>query len=132
MEQLVTIHIGYACYRSLENWNPEIRFNLLEEAQAELTNSDDIRFIVTEVSEDQPDGKRLIKQERIAQAPQEWIPAKFIPEYDGWYLVYTQRKTECGNTISSQRVVYYDYTGWRISKDETVSHWMIIKPPKIN
>lgn len=92
------VHIGFAVHSLPLIDQPLCRFDNIEDARAELTNSDDGAIIVTEVSERQKDGSLLIKEKRVLSAPKCWIKADdFRPEYDGRYLAHIVTKEECGN-----------------------------------
>ena len=70
------VHIGFAVYSLPLIDQPLYRFDNIEDARAELTNSDDGAIIVTEVSERQKDGSLLIKEERVLSAPKCWIKGR--------------------------------------------------------
>ena len=124
------VHIGFAVHSLPLIDQPLCRFDNIEDARAELTNSDDGAIIVTEVSERQKDGSLLIKEKRVLSAPKCWVKADdFRPEYDGRYLAHIVTKEECGNFTKRLEVVYFGYAKWSIKENERLTHWMIVLPP---
>ena len=129
IEQENSIRIDYAIYGKIIDKNPLIRFKSLKEAKdAYLEN--EYAMIVTEVSEVQKDGTLLIKQERIIKCPQIWLPANFIPEFDGDYLCFLIRKNDCGTSLKWQEVISFKYGNWQVSSETKVLNWMIVENPK--
>lgn len=122
------VSINYAVYGLDLNASPFIRFNNIEDAKAELTNSDDAAIIITEVCEE-IDGKLIIVQERVISAPIVWIPLAYLPECDGHYLCHLVRKVECGNFLKWQEVIEFSKGKWVISEHSRITHWINIPPP---
>ena len=124
------VHIAFAVHSLPLIDQPLCRFDNVEDARAELTNSDDGAIIVTEVSERQKDGSLLIKEKRVLSAPKCWIKADdFRPEYDGRYLAHIVTKEECGNFTKRLEVVYFGYAKWSIKENERLTHWMVVLHP---
>ena len=124
------VHIGFAVHSLPLIDQPLYRFDNIEDARAELTNSNDVAIIVTEVSERQKNGSLLIKEKRVLSAPTCWIKADdFRPEYDGRYLAHIVTREECGNFTKRLEVVYFGYAKWSIKENERLTHWMIVLPP---
>lgn len=124
------VHICFAVHSLPLVETPLCRFENIEDARAELTNSDDGAIIVTEVSERKKDGSLLIKEKRVLSAPKCWIKADdFHPEYDGRYLAHIVTKEDCGNFTKRLEVAYFRYAKWHLKENERLTHWMIVLPP---
>lgn len=124
------VHICFAVHSLPLADTPLCRFDNIEDAMAELTNSDDGAIIVTEVSERQKDGSLLLKEKRVLSGPKVWIKSDdFRPEYDGRYLAHIVTKENCGNFTKRLEVVYFGYAKWHLKENERLTHWMIVLPP---
>ena len=122
------IKIDYAIYGKVIDKNPLIRYETLAEAKEDYLEND-YAMIVCEVSELR-NGKRIIMQERVIKAPQIWLPDRFIPEFNGYYLCYLHKIEKCGSKKWMQDFRFFIDTKWSYILDtETVTHWMIVEDP---
>ena len=126
------LHFHFAVYNvdalTNQDRSPKFRVSRLQDISTDEIGNDEI--LVTEVSEEMPNGKGLlIKEERIIKAPQVWLPIRFKPEYEGSYLCYLTRKNECGTESKIQQVVRFSYGKFLVAENETVTNWMLVSNP---